>query len=256
MKSFLAFMKKEITEQIRSGKLVILAMLFVLFGIMNPAVAKLTPWLLEIMADSMAESGMTVTMVGISAMDSWVQFFKNIPMALIVFVLMQSSIFTKEYGSGTLILSLTKGLERYKVVIAKALLLFVLWSVGYWLCFGITYGYNAYFWDNTVAQNLMFSAVCWWLFGIWVVALTVLFSTVASANTGVLLGVGGITLVSYLVGLLPRISKYLPTKLAEGVSLIYGAVQADDYTPAIVITAAVTLIFFVVSIPLFNKKSL
>ena len=82
MKSFLAFMKKEITEQIRSGKLTILAMLFILFGIMNPAVAKLTPWLLEVMADSMAESGMTVTVVSITAMDSWVQFFKNIPMQL------------------------------------------------------------------------------------------------------------------------------------------------------------------------------
>ena len=256
MKTFLAFMKKEITEQIRSGKLMILAMLFILFGIMNPAVAKLTPWLLEIMADSMAESGMTITMVGISAMDSWVQFFKNIPMALIVFVLLQSSIFTKEYSSGTLILSLTKGLERYKVVIAKALLLFVLWSAGYWLCFGITYGYNAYFWDNAIAQSLVFSAICWWLFGVWVIALAVLFSAVASANTGVLLGVGGIALVSYLVGLLPKISKYLPTKLADGTSLIYGAAQTGDYIPAIVITAAITLICFAVSIPLFNKKAL
>ena len=256
MKSFLAFMKKEITEQVRSGKLTILAMLFILFGIMNPAVAKLTPWLLEVMADSMAESGMTVTVVSITAMDSWVQFFKNIPMALIVFVLLQSSIFTKEYSSGTLILSLTKGLERFKVVIAKALLLFILWSVGYWLCFGITYGYNAYFWDNVIAQSLTFSVVCWWLFGVWVIALTVLFSTMASANTGVLLGVGGTVLVSYLVGLLPKISKYLPTTLADGTSLIYGAAQTDDYIPAIAITAAVTLLCFAVSIPLFNKKAL
>lgn len=256
MKSFLAFMKKEITEQTRSGKLMILTGLFVLFGIMNPAVAKLTPWLLEVMADSMAESGMTVSIVSITAMDSWVQFFKNIPMALIVFVLMQSSIFAKEYSSGTLILSLTKGLERFKVVIAKALLLFVLWSVGYWLCFGITYGYNAYFWDNAVAQNLLFSAVCWWLFGVWVIALTVLFSTLASTNTGVLLGTGIIVLVSYLVGLLPKFSKYLPTRLTDGTSLIYGTFQAGDYTPAIVITATVTLIGFALCIPLFNKKAL
>ena len=256
MKSALAFMKKEMTEQLRSGRLMILGILFVLFGIMNPAVAKLTPWLLEIMADSMAESGMTVTVVGISAMDSWVQFFKNIPMALIVFVLMQSSIFTKEYSSGTLILSLTKGLERFKVVISKTILLFVLWSAGYWLCFGITYGYNAYFWDNAVAQNLSFSAVCWWLFGVWVIALVVLFSTVSTANTGVLLGTGGITLISYRVGLLPKISKYLPTKLADGASLIYGAVQAGDYIPAIVITVTISLICFIASIPIFNQKAL
>ena len=143
MRSLIVFIKKEFTEQLRSGRLMILGLLFVLFGIMNPAIAKLTPWLLETMADSLAESGMIVTDVKVSAMDSWVQFYKNIPMGLIAFVLLESSIFTKEYTSGTLVLSLTKGLERYKVVISKTVVLTVLWSLGYWLCFGITYGYNA-----------------------------------------------------------------------------------------------------------------
>lgn len=159
MKSLIAFVKKETTEQFRSGKLIILVILFILFGIMNPAVAKLTPWLVEVLADSLAESGMIVTSVSVSTMDSWVQFFKNIPLALVAFVLLESSIFTKEYQTGTLVLSLTKGLESYKVVVSKTVVLAVLWTVGYWLCFGITCGYNAYFWDNSVAQNLIFSAV-------------------------------------------------------------------------------------------------
>ena len=51
MKSLLAFMKKEWMEQVRSGRLLILVIIFILLGIMNPAVAKLTPWLLEMMAD-------------------------------------------------------------------------------------------------------------------------------------------------------------------------------------------------------------
>ena len=131
MKSLLAFIKKETMEQFRSGRLMILGILFVLLGVMNPAVAKITPWLLEILADSLAESGMTVTPVTVSAMDSWVQFFKNMPLGLIVFVLLQSSIFTKEYQSGTLVLSLTKGLERFKVVVSKTVVLTVLWTVGY-----------------------------------------------------------------------------------------------------------------------------
>ena len=176
MRSLFAFVKKEMTEQARTGKLMILALVFGLFGVMNPAVAKLTPWLLETLSDSLAESGMTITVVSVTALESWVQFFKNIPMALIVFVLLESSIFTKEYRSGTLLLSLTKGLSRYKVVLSKAFVMILLWSLGYWLCFGITYGYNAYFWDNSVAKSLLFSAVCWWVFGLCVVTLTVLFS--------------------------------------------------------------------------------
>ena len=112
MRSFIAFFKKEVREGIRSSKFVILGLLFLLFGVMNPAIAKLTPWMLEMMADSLAESGMTVTEVTVSAMDSWVQFFKNMPMGLIAFVLLPGGILTGEYGSGTLVLSLTKGLAR------------------------------------------------------------------------------------------------------------------------------------------------
>jgi ABC-2 type transport system permease protein len=223
---------------------------------MNPAVAKLTPWLLEIMADSMAESGMTITLSQVTAMDSWVQFFKNIPMALIAFVLMEGSIFTKEYSSGTLLLSLTKGLARYKVVVTKTLVLTVLWTIGYWLCFLITYSYNAYFWDNSVAQNLLFSVVCWWLFGLWVIALLVLFSSLAKENTGVLLGTGGVVLTCSLFSFIPKVQKFLPTQLTDGNSLIYGAIEMDKYVPALVIAGAMTLVCFVASIPIFNKKQL
>ena len=112
MRAFLAVFKKEWMEQLRSSRFIILTILFVMFGIMNPAIAKLTPWLLKVMAESLEESGMVVTTVEVDAITSWVQFFKNVPMALIVFVLMQSNIFTKEYQSGTLVLALTKGLHR------------------------------------------------------------------------------------------------------------------------------------------------
>jgi ABC-2 type transport system permease protein len=199
---------------------------------------------------------MQVTVVSITAMDSWVQFFKNIPMALIAFALLQSSIFTKEYITGTLVLSLTKGLCRFQVVIAKAGMLLSLWTVGYWLCFGITYGYNAYFWDNSVAQNLVFSIVCWWLFGVLVISLMALFSTLSSSTSGVLMGVGGVVFASYLVGMIPKIGKLLPTKLTDGNSLIYGLAETKDYTVALVIAAVVSIVCFASSVPIFNKKQL
>lgn len=256
MKSLFSFIKKEFIEQFRLGKLLILALLFVFFGIMNPAIAKLTPWLLDMLSDSLAESGMIVTGVNVTAMDSWVQFFKNIPMGLIAFVLLQSSIFTKEYASGTLILSLTKGLNRYKVVVSKTVVMSVLWSLCYWLCLAITYGYNEYFWDNSIAQNLAYSAVCWWLFGIMVVALMVLFSVIFNSNTGVLLGSAGVVLVSYLVGLLPKLSRYMPTYLINGTALIYAQSKPEDFAASLVVAIVISVTCFVISIPIFNKKQL
>ena len=254
MRAFLAVFKKEWMEQLRSSRFIILTILFVMFGIMNPAIAKLTPWLFEVMAESLEESGMVVTTVEVDAMTSWVQFFKNVPMALIVFVLMQSNIFTKEYQSGTLVLALTKGLHRYKVVLSKATVLILMWTGLYWMHFGIAYVYNDYFWDNSVAKNLLFSVTCWWIFGLWVIALMVLFSTIASANTGVLVGTGGVVFGIYMLSLLPKLAKYFPTLLTDGNSLIYGVKDAEDYTTAIIITVVTVLVCNLASIPILNKK--
>lgn len=254
MRAFLAFLKKEWMEQLRSSRFIILTIIFVMFGIMNPAIAKLTPWLFEVMAESLEESGMVVTTVEVDAMTSWVQFFKNVPMALIVFVLMQSNIFTKEYQSGTLVLALTKGLHRYKVVLSKAVVLVLMWTGFYWMHYGITYVYNDYFWDNAVAKNLLFSVTCWWMFGLWVIALQVLFSTIASANTGVMVGTGAVVVASYVVGLLPKLSKYMPTLLMDGNSLIYATKDADDYTIAFFVTLVTIVLCIVASIPVMNKK--
>ena len=254
MRTLYAFVKKEWLEQHRSGRLYITLSLFVLLGIMNPAVAKLTPWLLEVLSDSLLESGMIVTEVQVSALDSWVQFYKNLPIGLVAFVLLHASSLTREYEAGTLVLSLTKGLDRYKVVLSKSSVLLSVWSLGYWLSFGITYLYNAYFWDNAVAESLLLSVFCWWLFGVFAVALMTLFSTLSASSTGVLLGTGGVVLASYAAAFLPKLKQYLPTILTDGNSLIFGERGAEDCTAAIVITTAVTVACLVAAIPIFNKR--
>ena len=89
-----------------------------------------------------------------------------------------------------------------------------------------------------------------------VIALMVLFSTLSTANTGVLLGTGGVVLASYLVGLLPKCSKYLPTFLTDGNALIYGTAEPKAYMPSLVIAIAAVVVCFAISIPIFNKKPL
>lgn len=244
----LIFIKKELLDAIRSGKILILGIVFVLFGIMNPAIAKLTPWMMELLADQLAESGMTVGEVMIDASTSWVQFFKNIPMALIVYVLVCGSIFTKEYQSGTLVLMLTKGLQRCQVVIAKATVLLLGWTIGYFVCFGITYGYNAYFWDNSVITDLAKSVLAWWLFGIFAVTLVVFFSTLSRSSTGVLLGTIAVIAVSYILNLIPKLAPYTPTSLMS--------VTDGNVVKAVIFTVTLSAVSLISSIPLMNKKSM
>lgn len=256
MKSLIAFMKKEWMDLVRSGRLMILLIVFLLLGIMNPAIAKLTPWMMEMMAESLEETGLVVKEVTIDAMTSWTQFFKNIPIGLIVFVLVGSNLFTKEYGAGTLILVLTKGLGRYKVIAVKAMMLLLTWSACYWMCFGVTYGYNAYFWDNSVAHNLMEAVVFWWVLGIFAMALMVLFSAVVWNSTGVLLGTGGVFVAFYLVGMIPKLTEYMPTYLMSTAGLLAGTAKTSEYMAALVITIGISVLCIGVSVPVFNKKKL
>ena len=238
MKPLLAFIKKEYLEAARTGKITILALLFVLFGILNPAIAKMTPWIMEMLSDTLAEDGLIFTDIQVDALTSWTQFFKNLPVALIAFVLIFSDIFTKEYKSGTLLLVLTKGLSRYKVVLAKTALLLSLWTVGYGIYFAITYGYNAYFWDNGI------------------ICLIVLFSSLLQNNTGVALCIGGTVLLAYLLSVIPKVKAYSPIALMNTSSLLIGEAEIDAYIKAIVVAVSLCIVCVAVSIPVINKRQL
>ena len=116
-----AYIKKECMELTRTGKLLILGIIFILFGILNPAIAKLTPWLYEMLQDSFSEQGLIIGEVTVNAMTSWTQYFKNATMVVITIILLCSTGFTNEYQKGTLVQIVTKGLSRRKIYFSKLL---------------------------------------------------------------------------------------------------------------------------------------
>lgn len=254
MKQLIAFSKKEFLEIWRTGKFLILVIVFALFGIMNPAIAKLTPWMMEQFSESLEQSGLILTEVTVDAMTSWAQFYKNIPIGLIIFLLMFSGILTTELQKGTLINILTKGLSRKIVVIAKTILMMTMWTVSYWMCFLITYSYNAYFWENEIAKHLYFSAFCIYLFGVWLITLVMLLSTIATMTSFVTVGTGSIFFVVYLLSILPDVKRYLPTKLLDASGLLSDIGEVEDYSLSIGITVSLFIIQLVVGIIIFNKK--
>ncbi|MCI8637655.1 MAG: ABC transporter permease [Coprococcus sp.] len=251
-----AFLKKEWMELCRTGRLLILTLIFILLGIMNPAIAKLTPWLMETMSESFAGTGLVITDITVDAMTSWTQFYKNIPIGIVIVILINGGIFTAEYQKGTLIPVVTKGLSRRKIVFAKALMAFGIWTFLYWLCFGITYGYNAFFWDNGIAGHLFLAAALTWLFGVWVIALLVLFSTIAQSVTQALLGTGGIVVGVYILSMFPKLGKFLPMKLMEGMALMQGIHDPGNYYACMTAAGAMVFLCMGLAVLFFDRKRL
>ena len=254
MSTFIAFWKKEWMELLRSGKFIIVLLIFALFGIMNPAIAKLTPWLMETMADSLQDTGLQVTTVTVDATTSWTQFYKNMPMALIVVVLLFGSMFTQEYQRGTLVLVLTKGYPRWNVYLVITWMALFIWTICFWLSFLITWFYNSYYWDNGNTSNILPAAALFWLFGIWVLLLLVFFSTVFSETSGVLAGTGAIVLLSYVVTIFPNVQDFLPVKLLGAQGLLLESQVIGDYGQAVFVTVVVSAAAAIAGMLLFEKK--
>lgn len=256
MRQLTAFIKKEFTEGIRTGKIYISLVIFFLLGIMSPALAKLTPWMMEMAADQLKEQGIVVQDVPVDAMTSWVQFNKNSFMLFVIFVVLISGIMTTEYQKGTLINMLTKGMARWKVIASKFIYAFLLWTVSYWMCFLVTYSYNAYYWDNSIAEHLFFYAACLYLFGIWMISLIFLMSVCFKNSSGVLGSTAGICAVVYLISMIPKLTEYLPTYLFSSFGLLTGTGELADYYWAMGLTA-VTAVVGMIAVNLgFNRKTI
>ncbi|MEE1027719.1 MAG: ABC transporter permease subunit [Agathobacter sp.] len=256
MRQLTAFIQKEFTEVMRNSKLLICAIIFILLGIMNPAIAKITPWLVEQFSNATSGAGMLIQTMEISALTSWEQFFKNMPMGIVFFVLMFSGIVAAELQKGTLINIVTKGMPRWKIMVSKLILLLVLWTGMYFASYIITYVYNDFYWDNDTVNNIFFSVFCLYLFGVWLISLIILMSALADNSAAVSIGVCGVFLLSYLLGIIPAIQDYLPTKLKGSSSLIYELAKPADFTGAIVVVAIWSVVDIILGIIIFNKKNL
>lgn len=256
MKQFKAFFNKECLELMRNGKLVILTIIFTVCGIMSPAIAKLTPWIMEMTAETMADTGIVITSVKVDAMSSWSQFFKNVPIVLIAFLVIFSATLTNEYQKGTLINMVTKGLSRWKVLISKSLVMIIGWTLLYWLCFFITYGYNEFYWDNSIAKNLFFSVFCIYIMGVWLISLLILAQVLVSTNISALLLTGCGFGIFYIVGLLTKLKEFLPSTLAEAGELLSGLGSVGEYKISIIVSLVLAVVNISASVVFFNKKSL
>ena len=251
-----AFLKKEWMEMTRTGRLLILVIIFTIFGIMNPAIAKLTPWMMEMLEDSIAQSGLQIGVVTVNALTSWTQFYKNAPMTLIVIVLMSSGILTNEYQKGTLVQVVTKGLSRKKIMLSKMIVTYGCWTALYLLYFGITYGYTAYFWSGDEVPHLLFGVFAYWLFGMVVLAMLMAFSAAANSGGQVLLGTGGVMAVLFFANYVSKLQKYLPLQLMNGLQTAAGAMEVKDFYAAMIIAGVVIAGCGMISMAAFDRKKL
>lgn len=253
MRSFISFTKKEFIEMSRTYKLLIMLCVFVFLGMLNPLTAKLMPKLLS----SLESGGITITMPEPSAIDSWTQFFKNVPqMGLIVMVIVFSGIMANEYSKGTLIILLTKGLRRRTVIVSKFITSTIVWTIGYWLCAGISYAYTIYFFDEKV-ENLLFAMMCLWVFGILMISVVLLGGVLVKSNYGSMILAGGFYVILSLLSIPTKIKKYNPIMLSSSnMTLLNLENEPSDFIVPLILTIFLIIIIMYGAIKRFERCSI
>lgn len=252
MRGYVAFLKKEWMESIRSYRILILGIVFLLFGLTSSLMAKMLP---EIIA-SMPMEGMTITIPEPTALDSYSQFFKNTAqMGSVALLLVFSGVLSMELSRGTLINVLTKGLSRTSVILAKYTMMTLIWTVVYSMSALISYGYTVYLFEDYNVTNTFYALFMFWIFGLFLLALLMLGSVLFSGNYSGLIFTAGIVALLLFVGMIPECSDYSPMTLASAnINILDGTMKVQDTILALVITCAVTFSCILGSVVIFRKK--
>lgn len=254
MRAYCAFVKKELMEQLRTYKCLIVLSVFFLFGMLSPLTAKLLPDILS----GIEMQGMVITIPEPTQLDAYGQFFKNLSqIGILVLLLVFGGTLTNELVKGTLVNILAKGLSRTTVILSKFTAAVLLWTIGYLLAALTAYGYTEYLFPDSWVSNLTFAMFCLWIFGLFILALILLSSTLIPINFGGLI-LSGVTIVAMLLlDIYPKTHFYNPITLASDQgALLSGATKVKDLYITIIITVIFTLGCLIGSTILFRKKKL
>lgn len=249
-----AYLKKEWLEFKRTHRLLAFCILFAVFAIMGPATAKLTPLLFEAFQADLETQGMQLVISEPVAMDSYMQFFKNLPILLIIVIILFSGSFTGEFTKGTGVLMLTKGLSKRKMLFTKYILWMLTTLGGIFLYLAIFMGYTAYYFKLTNLGGF-FAAAGIYLIYIWFwLSLLLLMSVIIKSAGIVILGMGAVYFILSLIAIIPNAEHYLPTGLSQGVVFVADPTVIKDFLPAILITCCLNIVLIIASALLVPRK--
>ena len=254
MKGYIAFMKKEVLESLRTYKLLILTSVFFLFGLVSPLTAKLMPEIFK----SLALDGIVITIPDPISLDAYAQLFKNLgQMGILVLLLVFSGMLSTEITKGTLINMLTKGLSRSAVILAKFTVALATWTISLLLAFIVNYGYTTYLFGSGNQPNLLFSIFCLWLFGAFLLSVILLSSSFTPGNFGGLALTAVLIVGMMILDVFPKLHLFNPIALAsENIALLSGTAKVSDLIPVTILTMFLIAFSLVGSMLIFKKKRL
>ncbi len=248
-KGYFCLLKKEIKEQFKNAKSIILLIVFAFFAIASPLAAKYLPEIISGLGES---ENMQIVLPEPTWVDAVNQYVKNISQMLsFILILVYMGLISKEKESGTLVFLLVKPIRKSDFILAKftsvvftlalaMLLSFMLSSLYIKLLFG-----SFDIWKFLLINAFMF------LYLLSLAFITLFFSSIFRSQiaAGVLSFV--VLLIMNLVSGIGKIGEILPSALLGEVNSII----ADGSFSLVPIFSSIAflMLFLVISLVLFRR---
>lgn len=253
MTSLMVFVDKEIKEQLRTYKTLIIITVLLLFGITSPILAKIMPELIGNM-----DLSYEINMPPATYLDAFGQFFNNLTqMGVIVVILVFTGSVSGEKTKGTIILMLTKRLSRKSFILSKFISMIMLFTVGYLLSVVAFLFYTTTLFKEAQLENVMLSLFCLWLFMVIIIAITILTSTLSSNNYIATMAAFGGWFLLLMTAYIPKVKEVTPLVLATwNMSILDGIKDFKDLSSPIFSGILLIIVFIGITCWILKKQEI
>jgi ABC-2 type transport system permease protein len=253
---FWVALRKEILEQWRSYRLLIVGVVLLFFGLSSPLLAKYTPELLRL-AIPAGQAGQLLALIPAPTISDAVdQYVKNlVQFGILLALLMTMGTVAQEKDKGTAALMLVKPMPRGIFLLAKFVAVGLTFALSILLA-GIACYYYTLLLFGALDVTAWLALNAFLLLTVLVyVALTLLCSTLTSSQV-VAAGLAfGLLIVVNGVGAIPKVGDYLPGRLTAWGSALAKGVGGASW-PALWVSLGLIAVALLVAWLIFERQEL
>ena len=223
---FFVALRKELTEQWRTYRLLIVAAVLIIFGLTSPLLAKLTPELLRLIPGS---EELVTLMPQPTAVDAVAQYVKNLgQFGVLLALLMAMGAVAQEKDKGTASIMLVKPLPRWAFLAAKFAALALTFAVSIALAAAAGYFYTLLLFEAMDTIRWLALNGLLLVFMLVYVALTLFCSTLTKSQVTAAALAFSLVIVLLGLGAIPPVARVLPNQLVTwGAALMVGSAGTD-----------------------------
>ena len=251
--TILASIRKELFEQWRTYRFLVLVVVLAFFGMSSPLLAKYTPEILKLVPGGETFSQLVPEPTVVDAIG---QYVKNTSQfGILLALLLSMGIVVQEKEKGTAALMLVKPLPRGVFLLAKFTALGLIFLVGLLIAAIGAYYYTLVLFQPVDLVKWLFMNGLLWIYMMVYISLTVMFSTLSrsqAASAGLSFGM---LILLGLAGSFGKLGEYLPAQLINwGANLMVGT--TGTYWLALVVSLGLILASIIIAWISFSRQEL